>query len=172
MWRLALCLSLSVSLWRNQQSSVVDNHGNHYRRNRGASTVSPDERGSNSSFRKITLSRCGETVGEEEGWWGAVEDGRRPAGKRIGRGENSRGFFIFSNVNSDVLTLSTTRVRRFTSAGWETRGEETHWRDNRGRNFLAPTPLSSSWRRFTRSKIRNKNLRIYCISYRVKLISE
>lgn len=140
MWRLALFLSLSVSLWRNQQSSVVDNHGNHYRRNRGASTVSPDERGSNSSFRKITLSRCGETVGEEEGWWGAVEDGRRPAGKRIGRGENSRGFFIFSNVNSDVLTLSTTRVRRFTSAGWETRGEETHWRDNRGRNFLAPTP--------------------------------
>lgn len=140
MWRLALFLSLSVSLWRNQQSSVVDNHGNHYRRNRGASTVSPDERGSNSSFRKITLSRCGETVGEEEGWWGAAEDGRRPAGKRIGRGENSRGFFIFSNVNSDVLTLSTTRVRRFTSAGWETRGEETHWRDNRGRNFLAPTP--------------------------------
>ena len=143
MWRLSLSLSRSLFVWRNRQSSVVDNHGNHYRRNRGASTVSPDERGSNSSFRKITLSRCGETVrgkegGEVGGGWSAAGGKKDRTGRKL-----ERFLYFLRNVNSDVLTLSTTRVRRFTSAGWETRKEgeeETHWRDNRGRNFLAPTP--------------------------------
>lgn len=88
---------------RNQQSSVVNN-GNHYRRNRDASTVSPDERGSNSSCRKITLSRCRETErkrerGRTEGGGGGEEKGmatERTGTKKVGRGENSRGFFIFS----------------------------------------------------------------------------
>lgn len=58
-------------------------------------------------------------------------------GKRIGRGENSRGFFIFSGE------LRRTYVKYHESTAFHERrlgntGKWAHWRDNRGRNFLAP----------------------------------
>lgn len=149
-------------LGRNQQSSVVDN-GNHYRRNRGASTVSPDERGSNSSCRKITLSRCRETERKREraNW----EDSSRAAGKRSGEAK-TREVSLFSPANSDVLTLSTTGVRSFAMAKHR---KDRHWRDWSRTELSHPLVLPSfpwnlltgnfPWNRIDRGKILQRDER-------------
>lgn len=97
--------------------------------------MSLDERGSKSSCRKITLSRCK----AEKEYRGRSAGGR----KKTGRGENSRGFFIFSGElrRTYVKYYENTkhRVPRWGSpAPAAKHRKERHWRGRLGAERSRP----------------------------------